>query len=86
VAKVRKNLAEKKQTMLKFYMEMSSLKKLNEVNSKEQYLIEISNGFADFVNVEAEVDINRAWETVGQNIEFQLNMNICTVFSNCIQF
>jgi hypothetical protein len=60
VAKVREKLAEKKQAMLRFFMERFSLKKLNEVDSMEQYLIEISIMFTAFVNIEAEVDINRA--------------------------
>jgi hypothetical protein len=34
--------------------------KLNEVDTKEQYLIEISNRFAASENLDAEVDINRA--------------------------
>jgi hypothetical protein len=67
-------------------MEMFILKKLNEVDGKEQYLIEISNRFADFLNVEDKVDINRAWKRVGKYIEFQQSMNIRTVFSNCVQF
>jgi hypothetical protein len=36
-----------------------NLKKLNEVEGKEQYHVEISNRFAAF---DAEVDINRAWK------------------------
>jgi hypothetical protein len=42
--------------------------KLNEVEGKEQYRIEISNRFAALENLDAEVDINRAWETIRENI------------------
>jgi hypothetical protein len=43
VAKVRESLAVSKQTMHRFHMEWFSLKKLKEVEGKEQYQIEISN-------------------------------------------
>jgi hypothetical protein len=39
-----------------------NLKKLNEVEGKEQYRVKISNRFSAFKNLYAEVDINRAWE------------------------
>jgi hypothetical protein len=45
-------------------MERFSLKKLNEVVGKKQYCVEISNRFAALENLDAEVDINRAWETI----------------------
>jgi hypothetical protein len=45
-------------------MERFSYKKLNEVEVKEQYRIEISNRFAALENSDGEVDINGAWETV----------------------
>jgi hypothetical protein len=38
-------------------MERYSLKKLNEVEGKEQYHIEISNKFATSENLDTEVDI-----------------------------
>jgi hypothetical protein len=41
-----------------------SLKKLNKVDGKEQYLVEISNRFAALESLDTEVDINRAWETI----------------------
>jgi hypothetical protein len=45
-------------------MERFSLKKLNEVEGKECFHIEISNRFAALENLDAEVDINRVWKTV----------------------
>jgi hypothetical protein len=35
-------------------------KKLNEVEGKEQYLVEISNRFANLENLDHEVDVNIA--------------------------
>jgi hypothetical protein len=69
VAKVRERLAVSKQTMHRFLMERFNLKKLNEVEGKEQYRVEISNRFAALENIDTEVDINRASETIRENIK-----------------
>jgi hypothetical protein len=45
-------------------VERFNLKKLNEVESKENYLVEVSKGFAALEDLDAKVDINNAWETV----------------------
>jgi hypothetical protein len=58
-----------KQTMHRVHMERFNLKKLNEVEGKEQYCVEISNRFAGLENLDAEVDINTAWETIRENIK-----------------
>jgi hypothetical protein len=50
-------------------MERFNLKKLNKVEGKEQYWVEISNRFAALENLDAVVDISRAWETIRENIK-----------------
>jgi hypothetical protein len=50
-------------------MKRFNLKKLNEVEGKEQYRVQISNRFAGLENLDTEVDINRAWETIRENIK-----------------
>jgi hypothetical protein len=50
VAKVRERLAVSKQITHGFHMERFNLKKLNVVEDKEQYRIEISNRFAALGN------------------------------------
>jgi hypothetical protein len=50
-------------------MESFNLKKLNEVEGKEQYRVEISNRFAALENLDAEMDISTAWETIRKNIK-----------------
>jgi hypothetical protein len=45
-------------------MERFNLKKLNEVESKERYHAEVSNRLAALEDLDAEVDINSAWETI----------------------
>jgi hypothetical protein len=48
------------------------LKKLNEVEGKEQYSVEISNRFTALENLDTEVDINTAWETIRENIKISV--------------
>jgi hypothetical protein len=77
VAKVRKRLAMSKQkTKYKFRIERFSLKKLNEVEGKEQYRVVISNRFAALENLDTEVDINRAWEAIRENIQISANESL----------
>jgi hypothetical protein len=49
-------------------MERVNLKKLNEVEGKEQYRVEISNRFAALKSLDAEMDISGAWETISESI------------------
>jgi hypothetical protein len=46
VAKVRERLAVNKQRSQRFDMERFNLKKLNDVESKAQFRVEVSNRFA----------------------------------------
>jgi hypothetical protein len=57
-------------------MKTFNLKKLNEVESKEQCRVEISNRFAALENLDAEVDINRAWETIRETIKISTKDNL----------
>jgi hypothetical protein len=59
VAKVRiERLAVNKQKSQRFHMERFNLKKLNEVESKEQFHVDVSNRSAAFEDLDAEVEIN----------------------------
>jgi hypothetical protein len=50
-------------------MERFNLKKLNEVEGKEQYHVEVSNRLAALEDLDTEVDINSAWEVIRENIK-----------------
>jgi hypothetical protein len=65
----RERLAVSKQTMHRFHMERFSLKKLKEVDGKEEYRVEISNRFADLGSLDTEVDINRTREPIREDIK-----------------
>jgi hypothetical protein len=69
VAKVRGRLTVNKQRSHRIDIERINLKKLNEVEGKEQYRVEVSNRFATFEDLDAEVEINSAWKMIRKNIK-----------------
>jgi hypothetical protein len=69
VAKVRERQAVNKQKTQRFNMERFNLKKLNDVEGKEKFRVEVSNRFAALEDLDTEVEINSAWETITENIK-----------------
>jgi hypothetical protein len=69
VAKVRKRLAVRKQEAQKFHGGRFNMRKLSDLENKKKYQIEITNRFAALENVSEEEDINRAWESIKENIK-----------------
>jgi hypothetical protein len=67
MAKLKEKLS--KQRLHGFHIRSFSLKKLNELEDKEKYHVEMSNRIAALQNLDAEEFINRAWETVRENIK-----------------
>jgi hypothetical protein len=68
VAKVRERLAVNKQRSHRFHMQWFNLKKLNDVEGKEQFRVEVPKRFAALEDLDTEMEINSAWETVRENI------------------
>jgi hypothetical protein len=68
VAKARERLAVSKRMVKKIDVERFNLKQLNEEEVKEQYQVTIKNKFAVLENSDDNGDINRAWETIRENI------------------
>jgi hypothetical protein len=69
VAKVRERLAVNKQRSQRFSLERLNLKKLNKVKGKEQCHVEVADRFAALEDLDAEVEINSAWEPIRENTE-----------------
>jgi hypothetical protein len=69
VENVGERLAVNKQRSQRFHMEKFNLKKLNEVEGKEQYRDEVSHRFAALEDLDAGVEINSAWEIIRDNIK-----------------
>jgi hypothetical protein len=57
-------------------MDRFNLKKLNNVEGKEQYRVEVSNRFAALEDLNAGVEINSAWETIRENIKISAKESI----------
>jgi hypothetical protein len=57
-------------------MERFNFKKLNEVEGIEQYRVEVSNRFAALEDLDAEVELNSAWEKVRENIKMSAKENV----------
>jgi glycine betaine/choline ABC-type transport system substrate-binding protein len=68
-AKLRERLAVRIQAAQKSFEERFNLRKLNELEVRKQYQIEISNRFAASENLSDSEDINMAWESVKENIK-----------------
>jgi hypothetical protein len=58
-----------KQITHKFHIERFNQKKLNEVEGKEGYRVEISNMIAPLENLDDDLDTSRAWKTISNNIK-----------------
>jgi CTP-dependent riboflavin kinase len=69
VTKIRERLAVSKRMVKKVNMERFNLKQLNEKKVKEQYQVTIKSKFAALENLDDNGDINRALETIKQNIK-----------------
>ncbi|PNF37258.1 hypothetical protein B7P43_G00390 [Cryptotermes secundus] len=69
-AKVRERLAVSKQAMHRAHKARFSLQKVNQLEGKEQYCVEISNRFAALENLEAKVDINKRGKLLERISEF----------------
>jgi len=77
VAKVRERLTVSKQEAQKFDGERFHLRKLNKLEVRKQYQIEVSNSFAALENSNDSRDINRAWESVKENIKTSSKECVC---------
>jgi hypothetical protein len=69
VVRVKERLRVNKQRSRRFHMESFNLKKLNEIGGKKQYHVEVSKRFVALEDLDTEVEIDSAWETIRKNIK-----------------
>jgi len=62
-------LAIRKQAAQKSDGGRFNLRKLNDLEVRKQYQIEITTRFAAFENVSEDEHINRSWESIKENIK-----------------
>ena len=76
VAKFRERLAESTQAVQSFDGERFNLRKLNELEFRKQYYIQITNRFAALDNLSDYKDINKAWENIKENIKTKESLGL----------
>jgi hypothetical protein len=69
VAKVRERLLVSERAAQKIDTKRFNVKKLNEGDVKEQYLVTIRNKFVALEDLEDSGDINEAWDNIRENIK-----------------
>jgi len=69
MTKFRESSAVRKQAAQKSDGRRFNLRKLNDVEVRKQYHIEIKNRFAALGNVSEDGDINRDWEKIKETIK-----------------
>jgi 50S ribosomal subunit-associated GTPase HflX len=62
-------LAVSKQVAQRFDGETFNLRKLNELEVRKHYQVEITNRFAALQNLNDDEDLSRAWENIKENIK-----------------
>ena len=75
-AKVRERLVVSKQAAQKFDGKSFTLRKLNELEVRKQYQIEIMKRLAALENLSDSKDINSAWENIKENIRTSAKENL----------
>jgi hypothetical protein len=76
VAKVRERLAVSKRMVRKMDMERFNLKQLSKEEVREQYQVTLKNKFAALEILDDNGDINRAWDTIRENIKISAKESI----------
>jgi hypothetical protein len=76
VAKLRERISISKRARQYFDLERFDLKKLDVINVKEKYQVEISNRFAALESLDKNFDINNAWESISENIKTSAKENL----------
>jgi bifunctional DNA-binding transcriptional regulator/antitoxin component of YhaV-PrlF toxin-antitoxin module len=64
VAKVRERLAVRKQAAQESDGGRFNLRKLNDLEVRKQYQIDITNRFAALENLNEDEDVNRTWDNI----------------------
>jgi lipoate-protein ligase A len=76
VAKLRERISVSKRARLKFDLERFDLEKLDDVEVKEKYQVEIPNRFAALESLDESFDINNAWESIRENFKTSAEDNL----------
>ena len=76
IAKVRERLALGKQATQSLDRHRFNLSKLNELEVRKQYQVEITNRFAALETLNEDEDVNRIWGIIKHNIQFSVKESL----------
>jgi hypothetical protein len=76
VEKVREILAVSKQAAQKSDGKRFNLRKLNELDVRKQYQVEVTNRFAALETLHDGKEINRVWKSIKENIKTSAKENL----------
>jgi hypothetical protein len=76
VAKLMERISLSKRTRQNSYLERFDLKRLDDIEVKEMYQVEISSTFADLDCLDESFDINNAWEMIKENFKTSAKDNL----------
>jgi hypothetical protein len=76
VGKLRERLSVSKRARQNSDLERFDLRKLDDVEIKEKYQVEISNIFVALESLDESFDINSAWESIRENIKTSAKENL----------
>jgi hypothetical protein len=70
VAKLRERISISKWARQKFYLGLFELRKLDDIEVKEEYQVGISNKFVTLENLDESLDIGSAWESIREHNQY----------------
>jgi hypothetical protein len=70
-------VAVNEQRSQSFHVEGLNLKKLNKIEGKEQFGVDVSNRLAALEGLDVEMEINIAWEMIRENIKISAKESFC---------
>jgi hypothetical protein len=76
VAKLRKRISVSKRARQNSDLERFDLKRLDDIEVKEKYQVEISNRSAALGSLDESFDINNAWKSIRENIKTSAKDNL----------
>jgi hypothetical protein len=76
VTQLRERISVSKRARQNFDLERFDLKRLDDVEVKEKYQVEISNRFAALESLHESFDINNLWENIRENIKTSAKENL----------
>jgi hypothetical protein len=76
VAKLRDRISVSKRARRKFDLERFELRKLDDVEVKEKYQVQISNRYAALGNSNESLDIKSTSESIKENIKASIKQNL----------